>query len=174
MVDMAHIAGLDRRRAAPQSRAGGRLCHLHHPQDPARPPGRPHPGPGRIRQGPGQPDLPGDSGRSPDAYHCRQGRGLQGSPGARPSSATRNRSWPTPAPWPRNFSERGYRLVAGGTDTHLILVDLTPTGLTGKEAEEALDRAGITVNKNAIPFDQRPPPSPAASAWAPRPSPPGA
>jgi glycine hydroxymethyltransferase len=57
----------------------------------------------------------------------------------------------------REFLKRGYRLVAGGTDTHLILVDLTPTGLTGKEAEEALDLAGITVNKNTIPFDQRPP-----------------
>ena len=55
------------------------------------------------------------------------------------------------------FIRRGYRLVAGGTDTHLILVDLNATGLTGREAEEALDRAGITVNKNAIPFDQRPP-----------------
>jgi len=57
----------------------------------------------------------------------------------------------------REFLKRGYRLVAGGTDTHLILVDLSPTGLTGKEAEEALDQAGITVNKNAIPFDLRPP-----------------
>jgi glycine hydroxymethyltransferase len=57
----------------------------------------------------------------------------------------------------REFLKRGYRLVAGGTDTHLILVDLTPTGLTGREAEEALDLAGITVNKNSIPFDLRSP-----------------
>ena len=57
----------------------------------------------------------------------------------------------------REFTKRGYRLVSGGTDTHLSLVDLAPTGLTGKEAEEALDLAGITVNKNAIPFDSRPP-----------------
>jgi glycine hydroxymethyltransferase len=57
----------------------------------------------------------------------------------------------------QEFLKQGYRLVAGGTDTHLILVDLSPQGLTGREAEEALDRAGITVNKNAIPFDQRPP-----------------
>jgi len=55
----------------------------------------------------------------------------------------------------REFLKRGYRLVAGGTDTHLILMDLTPNDLTGKEAEEALDRAGITVNKNAIPFESR-------------------
>ena len=50
----------------------------------------------------------------------------------------------------------GLRLVSGGTDTHLILVDLTPTGVTGKAAEEALGRAGIVVNRNSIPFDPRP------------------
>lgn len=55
------------------------------------------------------------------------------------------------------FRRRGYRLVAGGTDTHLVLLDLRPKGLTGREAEEALDLAGITVNKNAIPFDPLPP-----------------
>ncbi|MGH7322947.1 MAG: serine hydroxymethyltransferase [Candidatus Rokuibacteriota bacterium] len=52
---------------------------------------------------------------------------------------------------------RGYRLVTGGTDTHLMLVDLTPQGLTGKEAQEALDRAWITVNKNTIPFETKSP-----------------
>jgi glycine hydroxymethyltransferase len=53
--------------------------------------------------------------------------------------------------------QRGHRLVTGGTDTHLMLVDLTATGLTGKEAQEALDRAWITVNKNTIPFETRSP-----------------
>jgi glycine hydroxymethyltransferase len=57
----------------------------------------------------------------------------------------------------REFLKLGYRLVAGGSDTHLILIDLTPVGLTGNEAEAALDLAGITVNKNAIPFDTRSP-----------------
>jgi glycine hydroxymethyltransferase len=51
----------------------------------------------------------------------------------------------------------GFRLVSGGTDNHLLLVDVASRGLTGKIAEEALDRAGITVNKNKIPFDPRPP-----------------
>jgi glycine hydroxymethyltransferase len=51
----------------------------------------------------------------------------------------------------------GHRLVAGGTDTHLMLVDTGAKGLTGKQAEEALERAGITVNKNTIPFDKRSP-----------------
>ncbi|WP_298629906.1 serine hydroxymethyltransferase, partial [uncultured Thermus sp.] len=55
------------------------------------------------------------------------------------------------------LAQRGYRMVTGGTDNHLFLVDLRPKGLTGKEAEERLDAVGITVNKNAIPFDPKPP-----------------
>ena len=55
------------------------------------------------------------------------------------------------------LAARGFRIVSGGTDNHLLLVDLTPKGLTGKEAQEALDQAKITVNKNAIPFDPLPP-----------------
>jgi glycine hydroxymethyltransferase len=51
----------------------------------------------------------------------------------------------------------GFRLVSGGTDNHLMLVDVFSKGVTGKVAETALDNAGITVNKNAIPFDQNPP-----------------
>jgi glycine hydroxymethyltransferase len=51
------------------------------------------------------------------------------------------------------LAKHGYRIVSGGTDNHLMLVDLRPKHLNGKEAQETLDRAGITVNKNAIPFD---------------------
>jgi glycine hydroxymethyltransferase len=51
----------------------------------------------------------------------------------------------------------GARLVSGGTDNHLILVDVTPLGVSGAEAEKLLDSVGITVNKNAIPFDPLPP-----------------
>ena len=50
----------------------------------------------------------------------------------------------------------GYRIVSGGTDNHVLLVDLRPQGLNGKQAQETLDLAGITVNKNAIPFDTEP------------------
>ncbi|MBZ4684570.1 MAG: Glycine hydroxymethyltransferase [Desulfomicrobiaceae bacterium] len=53
--------------------------------------------------------------------------------------------------------DAGFDLVSGGTDNHLMLVDLTRKGITGKDAEHALDRAGITVNKNAVPFDTRSP-----------------
>ncbi len=55
------------------------------------------------------------------------------------------------------MKERGANLVSGGTDTHLALVDLTPLGVTGKDADEALERAGITCNKNGIPNDPLPP-----------------
>ena len=57
----------------------------------------------------------------------------------------------------KRLSDKGFRLVSGGTDTHLMLVDLTETGLTGKQAEQALDKAGITVNKNTIPFETKSP-----------------
>ncbi len=56
-----------------------------------------------------------------------------------------------------NLASAGFRLVSGGTDNHLMLVDVFSKGVTGKVAEAALDHAGITVNKNAIPFDQNPP-----------------
>jgi glycine hydroxymethyltransferase len=56
-----------------------------------------------------------------------------------------------------SLSATGFRLVSGGTDNHLMLVDVFSKGITGKAAEAALGKAGITVNKNAIPFDQNPP-----------------
>jgi len=55
------------------------------------------------------------------------------------------------------LKERGADVVAGGTDTHLALIDLRPLGVTGKDADEALERAGITCNKNGVPFDPQPP-----------------
>ena len=57
----------------------------------------------------------------------------------------------------QTIAEAGARVVSGGTDNHLMLVDVTPLGGTGREAEHLLDEIGITVNKNAIPFDQNPP-----------------
>jgi glycine hydroxymethyltransferase len=56
--------------------------------------------------------------------------------------------------------DAGFRVVSGGTDTHVLLLDVFSKGLRGKEAEAALDRARITVNKNAIPFDTNPPMNP--------------
>ena len=55
------------------------------------------------------------------------------------------------------LQQQGLRLISGGTDNHLILVDLTETGITGKQAEEALGAVGIVVNRNNVPFDRQPP-----------------
>jgi glycine hydroxymethyltransferase len=58
------------------------------------------------------------------------------------------------------IASRGFRVVSGGTDTHLMLVDVFSKGINGRQAEQALDKAGITVNKNTIPFDKNPPLTP--------------
>jgi glycine hydroxymethyltransferase len=58
------------------------------------------------------------------------------------------------------LAAEGFRIISGGTDTHLMLVDVFSKGMLGSEAEKALDQAGITVNKNAIPFDTNPPMKP--------------
>src|SRR5215472_4688402 len=60
----------------------------------------------------------------------------------------------------QSLMDAGFRIVSGGTDTHLMLLDVFSKGVRGKEAEQALDRARITVNKNAIPFDTNPPLNP--------------
>lgn len=57
----------------------------------------------------------------------------------------------------QRLTEDGFRIVSGATENHLMLVDLTPKNITGKDAETALDAAGITCNKNSIPYDQKPP-----------------
>ncbi len=53
--------------------------------------------------------------------------------------------------------KKGFQIISGGTDNHMMLIDLTNKGITGRDAEEALGKAGITVNKNVIPYDERPP-----------------
>jgi glycine hydroxymethyltransferase len=60
----------------------------------------------------------------------------------------------------KGMNDNGYRVVSGGTDTHVMLIDVFSKGVRGKEAEQSLDRARITVNKNAIPFDTNPPLNP--------------
>ena len=65
-----------------------------------------------------------------------------------------------PRPWPRRSLAGGVRLVSGGTDNHLMLLDVTTLGLGGKQAEAVLGACGITVNKNMIPYDTRKPMDP--------------
>jgi glycine hydroxymethyltransferase len=60
----------------------------------------------------------------------------------------------------QSLEAAGFRIISGGTDSHLVLMDVFSKGIKGKEAEAALDRAHITVNKNAIPFDTNPPLNP--------------
>jgi glycine hydroxymethyltransferase len=60
----------------------------------------------------------------------------------------------------KTLADEGFRIISGGTDTHLMLVDVFSKGMLGSEAEKALGEAGITVNKNAIPFDTNPPMKP--------------
>ena len=103
--------------------------------------------------------LPRHAGRAAGARHRGQSRLLPRSAAARvrrlSEAGDRQRTDAR-----RGCSRKGFRIVSGGTDTHLLLVDVFSKGVRGKEAEQALDRARITVNKNAIPFDVNPPLNP--------------
>ena len=122
--------------------------------DPARLPGGQD---GTLAALADRPDrLPGHPGRAADARHRRQGRGVQaGRRGA--FRRDQRRTVENAAVLAETLAGQGARVVSGGTDNHLMLVDVTPLGVTGKEAEHLLDEIGITVNKNAIPFDTLPP-----------------
>ena len=67
------------------------------------------------------------------------------------------RLWPMRRCWRSALQKAGFRIVSGGTDNHLMLVDVFQKGILGSEAELALGKAGITVNKNSIPYDTNPP-----------------
>ena len=79
---------------------------------------------------------------------------------SRNSASMLGRSSRTRKCWRQTLADEGFRIVSGGTDTHLMLVDVFSKGMLGSEAEKALGDAGITVNKNAIPFDTNPPMKP--------------
>ena len=101
--------------------------------------------------------FPGLQGGPLDARDRGQGgrvpRGEPaGVPPSTPPTSSRNAAALAAA-----LADEGFRIVSGGTDNHLMLVDLRPFGVTGKVAQEALDRAGITCNKNAIPNDPEKP-----------------
>ena len=157
LVDAAHIAGLVAGGAHPSPvpyadvvtftthktlrgpRAGAILCRRR-----VR---------GRDRQG----GVPGLAGRSAHARDRGEGGRVPRGEPARRSASTRPTSSRTRRRSPTALAEEGFRIVSGGTDNHLMLVDLRPFGVTGKVAQEALDRAGITCNKNAIPNDPEKP-----------------
>ena len=150
MVDMAHFAGLVAGGVHPSPVPARRHRHDHDAQDAARPARRDDPLHGRARQGDRQGGVPGHAGRAARARHRRQGRGAGR---GRPSRVqdVRGAGRAQRAGARGGAAGRGYAIVSGGTDNHLMLVDLRNKGLTGKVAEQPLDRAGITVNKNTVP-----------------------
>ena len=156
-VDMAHIAGLVAGGHAPESRA-------------ASPISSPRP---RTRACAARAAASSSARRSTrKAIDSQVFPGIQGGPlehviaakavcfhealRARIQDYAAANRQATPKPSPRASPHHGYRIVSGGTDNHLMLVDLRPNGLNGKVAQETLDHAGITVNKNGIPFDTEP------------------
>ena len=159
MVDMAHFAGLVAAGRAPEPGPVRRRRHHHHPQDARRPALRHDPVPGGVREEDQLGGLPRPAGRPAGARHRRQGRGVQDrrSPSCS-ASASGARS-----PAPRRVAEEllsaghGVSVLTGGTDVHLVLVDLRESELDGQQAEDRLHEVGITVNRNAVPFDPRPP-----------------
>ena len=134
-----------------------RVRHHHHPQDPARAPRRDGPLPGEVGERAGQAGLPRHAGRAAHARDRGQGGRLQGSASFRSSKAYQAQVVKNAQVLAATLRDEGWRLVSGGTDNHLMLVDVFARGITGKAAEAALDRAGITVNKNTIPFDTNSP-----------------
>ena len=110
-----------------------------------------------VCPGPGREDLPGDAGRSPDAHHRRQGRGAARRPSPKTSNSIRRQIVKNAKALADELMEDGFRLVSGGTDNHLMLVDLTDLGITGKEAQETLDRTGITSTRTGFPSTRRVP-----------------
>ena len=101
--------------------------------------------------------VPRPPGRPADARDRGQGGRVQGSARARVQDLPGSRSSRTRRPWRRRSSRAVYKIVSGGTDNHLMLIDLIGREVTGKDAEAALGDAHITVNKNAVPNDPRSP-----------------
>ena len=158
MVDMAHFAGLGRRRRASEPVPACACGDDDDPQDTARAARRRDP---HQRRGAGEKaqfrGVPRHAGRAADARDCRQGGGLRRGAAARLSSFTR-RAW---SKMPRRLAETlkssGLDIISGGTDTHLMLVDLRQEAPDRQGGRGALGRAHITCNKNGIPFDPEKP-----------------
>jgi len=117
----------------------------------------------RARENPQRGDLPLPAGRAADACHRRQGGGVQGGTHAE-FRAYQKQVIANANTLAKTLQGARVRIVSGGTDCHMLLVDLRAKNVTGRDAEDALGRAHITVNKNAIPNDPQNPSWRAASA----------
>ena len=147
------------RGPVPESDSVRRRRHDHHAQDAARSARRHDP---RARQRRDHQEaqlagVPRHAGRPADARHRREGGGASSKRCSRSSRTTRSRWWRTRARCARACRSATTRSSRGGTDNHLFLLDLSDKAITGKEADAALGKAHITVNKNAVPNDPRPP-----------------
>ena len=159
LIDMAHFAGLVAGGRASFAGAARACRDHHHAQDSARtargndsvPPGS------GSRHRPQR--LPRPAGRAADAHRRRQGSGA-GRGAAAGVRRVRAQTVANAKVLAEALAEGGFRIISGGTDTHLMLVDVFQKGILGSEAEQALGKAGITVNKNAIPYDTNPPMKP--------------
>ncbi len=149
-----------RRQGASFAHAARARGHDHHPQDAAWPARRHDP----VRRqefaaGIDRSVFPGQQGGPLVHVIAAKAVAFQEAL-SRTSPPTPRRSSPMPRFSPRRSPAEGYRIVSGGTDTHLMLIDVFQKGMLGSEAEHALGEAGITVNKNAIPYDTNPPMKP--------------
>ena len=154
-IDMAHIAGLGRGRPASESDPARAICHHDHAQEFARTARRHRHVRRTIRQADRFDGFPGIQGGP--LMHVIAAKAVCFHEALQPQFREYQRQVVMNAKaLAAGLAKHGYRIVSGGTDNHLMLVDLRPKEINGKEAQEVLDRAGITVNKNAIPFDTYP------------------
>ena len=160
MVDMAHFAGLVAAGEHPNPVEHADVVTTTDPQDALRSAQRDDPLPRGARQGHQPLDLPRPAGRPADAHHRRQGRRASDRRDSEPFRARQRQTVANAQAFAEELIANGVDVLTGGTDVHLVLVDLNPTGLEGKEGEDRLEQVGITVNRNAIPFDERPPMNP--------------
>ena len=158
VADIAHIAGLVAGGAHP-SPVGHRRRRLDdHAQDAARAARRHDHVQEGARPGDRQGRVPGPAGRAAQPHHRRdRGRAERGRDRGRFKTYAHADRRERARRSPQALVERGFDLVTGGTDNHLILIDLDEQERAGKVAAQALDRAGIVLNYNAVPFDPRKP-----------------
>ena len=157
MADMAHFAGLVAAEGAPEPRAVLRRRHHHHPQDARRRARRDDPVPRGVREEDRLARLPGPPGRPADAQRSPARRSRSRSPSRTSSASASGAPARARRSWPEEMVAAGVNVLTGGTDVHLVLADLRESELDGKQAEDRLHEVGITVNRNAVPFDPRPP-----------------
>ena len=157
-VDMAHVAGPGRGGPLSEPGAARRRRHDHHAQDAARSARRPDPGARQRRDHKKLNSLvfPGTQGGP--LMHVIAAKAVAFLEALQPEFTDYQKQVLANArAMAARLQKRGYKIVSGGTDNHLFLLDLIDKNITGKDADAALGRAHITVNKNAVPNDPRPP-----------------